>query len=991
MPIEYLDPDIPPAESTATVATPQPRIEYLDAPQDPMQQAVDEASNVTSIQPDENPYQTAALQTAATALRYGGPVVAGLASARLGPGAGLLIDSLAGRFSEQIAQKLEGREDPGAVAAATIPIPRVGQQATFAAQIGKEALAGAVQGMGSTLARSAATGEQPSLVSGVVGSALPAFLNPAMSTAFRAGASVLKQGLSREAAAEFERPFVQQFLSERAAKIKELTGGAVDGLDSKLSSELAHILYSPAMGADTPEAHNAFANEIAQIIKSSIASTTKTGKTGADLSDTIAKALEAHYGAQAAGTVKPAIDAFLGEADAAIAKATDAVDQSLTRNRSLVDKARKAEGRVALAAVPLQQRLQTLKTDLEALGPLQLNEKARLNQEISDLSTRISDIEGGAHPLYPAASSESSFELGTSIKEAANKNKDAFLAESNARYAPVREELEGVTIQTGTVEKDGVQIPVIENVNQLRDKRTKLMKLLDYTKPVQKGSFDTFEAIENLNNQIEEALKPHPDLAARLSAANAHYRQGMEDFKGRFIGSVLRDIGEEGGNAGSFLTSLAGAKGAENLAVLKAGLGDQYDTVKPRVGAFLLRQIHGDNPTQMLESLTNGLTGRGAGIQKEVINEFFPDLSKIQTVAKEYQTAIKDKAAAQSELSKVDSLIADLKASNKGDAAATQAQLDRLNSRRGKIQKVIAEKTSLTGKDLAPEASETVDKLAKIKSDVEFVVKNSGAEGIDNDTIAKALDAHFKGTPLEQAFADAVAAKRKSLDEFNSVFKTALEKGGELRQTDPASLIDFLSSPTRKTPGYKTRQFMDIAKSQDPKLIGDAQDMLLGRMVSESVSDGRINTDKLRGMVKSGGKYAPVYEELFGKSGPEKIRVIADQLDEIQAMPTKSALATILSPMAVGAAAYNIGGLAGLGIAGGAYHLIPKTAMGMRAIEGYNSFVGTVLKNASYRALVSKPYTALEASERALIDRHLPTMVTQSLSRYGQNAAQEER
>lgn len=975
MPIEYQDPK-PPAAAPA-----KRRIEYLDAPPDPMQQAVEDSSKVA----DPNPYQTAIRQTAATAIRYGGPVVAGLATAKI-PGAGLIIDSLGGRFSEQLAQQLEGRDDPGAVAAATIPAPRVGQQATIAAQIGKEALAGAAQGIGSTVARSMASGEDVSFTSGAIGTVLPAFLNPTMSTAFRGGASILKHGLSREAAAEFERPFVQRFLSERSAKIRELIGGAIDGLDASLSEELAHILYSPTMGADTPEAHDAFAKEITQVIKSSIASTAKTGKTGSDLSDTIAKALEVHYGAESAKNVKPAIDAFLSEADKAITKATDAVDASLTRNRGLIDKARKAEGRVALAAVPLQKRLATLKSELDALGPLQVTEKARINKEVTDLSTRISDIEGGAHPLYPPASSESSFELGTSVKEAANKNKDAFSAKSDALYEPVSLELEAVTIQTGTVEKDGVAIPVMQNVNQLRAKRTKLLKLLDYTKPVQKGSFDTFEAIEKLTNQIDEALKPHPELASRLAGANAHYRQGMEDFKGRFIGSVLRDIGEEGGNAGSFLTSLAGAKGAENLAVLKAGLGDQYDSVKSRVGSFLLRQIHGNNPSQMLENLTNGLTGRGAGIQKEVINEFFPDLSRIQSVAKDYQSAIKDKAAAQSELGKVDGLISERRASNKGDTAATQAQIDRLTSRRGKIQKVIAEKSSLGGKDLAPEASATVDQLAKIKSDVEFIVKNSGPEGIDSATIARALDANFKGTPLEKAFGDAVAAKRKSLDEFNSVFKSALEKGGELRQTDPTSLLDFLSSSAGKTPGYKTRQFMDIAKSQDPRLIGDAQDMLLGRMVSDSVSDGKIDTDKLRSLVGPGGKFAPVYEELFGKAGPDKIRAIADQLDKIQAVPTKSALATVLSPMVVGAAAYNIGGIAGLGIAGGAFHLMPKTSMGLRAIDGYNAFVGTVLKNASYRALVSKPYTALEASERALIDSYIPRMVTQSLARYEQNS-----
>ncbi len=150
-------------------------------------------------------------------------------------------------------------------------------------------------------------------------------------------------------------------------------------------------------------------------------------------------------------------------------------------------------------------------------------------------------------------------------------------------------------------------------------------------------------------------------------------------------------------------------------------------------------QIKGENPNQFLDSLAKGKGGYATGIQKEVVNELFPDLSEINDVATKYRSLIGQRAALEVEKKSIDSNIKELQKQVDSGIAGAQEKLNQLTSRTDVITDKLVEFVYWKMAKNIPVMNEEVfiDSLEKMVIDqsVYETIKNMLSSGDKSDII----------------------------------------------------------------------------------------------------------------------------------------------------------------------------------------------------------------------------------------------------------------
>ncbi len=598
-------------------------------------------------------------------------------------------------------------------------------------------------------------------------------------------------------------------------------------------------------------------------------------------------------------------------------------------------------------------------------------ERTRIDGEISQLNQRIQDIEAGALPGYGPAAGISREELGQQVQQVAREELEAFKKQSKEGYGKLEPKLDEVKITTTEIGPDGKEVEVVKTANQLREERSKILKEIDFNKAVQKADYSVFERLDKINNQLNEALADSPNLKNLLEAENKFYSTGISRFKGFFADKVLREAGEAGGMPG-IVATISGANGAQNLRLLKNMLGNRYGEIEPNLRAFVYTQVKGKTPNEFLDSLAKGKGGYATGIQKEVVNELFPDLSEINEVANKYQSLIGQRAALESEKKSIDSNIKELQRQVDSGIAGAQEKLNQLTSRTDAITDKISK---LRASNVIERENRIIESLGKIKARVNEAGATRG-DALDTfklDEVVRELTTE-EGVPLYKALERAVESTSAARDKFYDVVKKAMQPGGQLENFTPSNLIDFLApgKGTGLSSDYRVKRFMEVVGKNKPELINDAQNMLIGRIISESFDGSRIDTKKISSLVgnkEAQGRYYEATQRLLGEDGVKRINMVASQLEQVSDLGKPSIFSQFIAPALATGVGYGVGygtykGLIGAGVGLGGYGVYKTMEKGMK--EAVDAAVGRILKTPEYLDIVSKP---LDAATKAQIDK----------------------
>ena len=913
------------------------------------------------------------------------PLVALPFIAGLGPVTAALVESGIGVASQGLSQTISPDEYKGGeMAASAIPGFNIGQKASKLKQValgvGSGTLTSAAQAGLESLDDESANYEDILFRTGLGG-----FLSMAGETVPGAiGAVVRARSVNpRLIAAEFERPFTQQFIKDRGTEIqKELERRGAGGLSSQFADDLARTLYSPNSGLKPDE----FRNNIAKIVSDSFGQGSSSGLSRSEISDSIKTQL-GNYVQNADKIAGDAVDQFVSKSEKLITDVTNIIDQKYaSRNKRLTDLARGFEGRYAIDSQPLINQINDLEAKKKLL-PNESIERKRIDDEISVINQQVQDIQAGAVRGYGPASGISKEELGQRVQEIGREELQFFKDESNKGYGKLEPRLDSVKINTKKIGPDGKEI--VKTANQLRKERSEILKEIDFNKQVQKADYSVFERLDTINGQLDEALSNDPGLKNLLEAENKFYSTGISRFKGFFADKVLREAGEAGGMPG-IVSTIAGASGAQNLKLLKNMLGDRYTEIEPSLREFVYTQIKGENPNDFLRGLTKGKGGFATGIQKEVINDLFPDISEINEVASKYGSLIDQRAFLETESKNLSSQINGLTKQVDDGIKGAQEKLKAVNSQFDKVTSKIA---VLKASNVTERENEIIKSLGKIRAEVNKAGASKG-DALDSfklDEVVRELSTEG-GLPLYKALERAVEVTSAAKDRFYGVVKKSMQPGGQLESFNPSNLIDFLApgKGAEISSDYRVRRFMEVVGKERPDLINDAQNMLIGRIVAESFDGKKINTEKLSSLVGSSeapGKYYEATQRLLGKDGEKRINNVADQLSQFSNLGKPSIFTKIVAPTLVGALGYRFYGDVGLGVGLGGYAAYSKVKEGMK--EAVDAAVGRILKTPEYLDIVSKPLDAATKSQIDKIERMWPRILKMESDRVQLN--KEER
>lgn len=922
------------------------------------------------------------------------PFVAGL-----GPVTGALVESGIGLASQGVAQTISPEEYKGGeMAASAIPGFNIGQRASklkqFSLGVGSGTLTSAAQAGLESLDDENANYEDILFRTGLGG-----FLSMAGETIPGvAGAVVRARSVNpRLIAAEFERPFTQQFIKDRAVEIeKELKRQGAGGLSAQYADQIARTLYSPNSGLKPDE----FRNNIAKIVSDSFSQGSSSGLSRSEVSGLIKTQL-GNYVQNADKIAGEAVDQFVAKSEKLINDVTDLIDQkNASRNKRLTDIIRSVEGRYTVDSQPLIKQINDLEVQKNSL-PIESVERKRIEDQISGINQQIQDIQAGAVRGYGPAAGISKEELGQLVQNIGREELEAFKEQSAKGYADLKPELDKVKITLTKIGPDGKKVPlteigadgkeveVVRTANQLREERSGILKEIDFNKQVQKADYSVFERLDRINDQLDEALASNPGLKALLEKENKFYSTGISRFKGFFADKVLRQAGESGGMPG-IVSTIAGASGAQNLKLLKNMLGERYGEIEPSLRDFVYTQIKGENPNDFLKNLTKGKGGFASGIQKEVVNDLFPDLSEINSVASKYSSLIDQRSVLESESKNLSSQISGLTKQVNDGIAGAQKKLDAVNSQ---FDTVTSRLAKLKASNVVERENRIIESLAKIRARVNQAGASKG-DALDSfklDEIVRELSTEG-GVPLYKALEQAVEATSAAKDRFYDVVKKSMQPGGQLESFNPSNLIDFLApgKSAEISSDYRVRRFMEVVGKERPDLINDAQNMLIGRVISESFDGTKINPDKISKLVGSSdspGKYYEATQRLLGDAGVQKINTVANQLSQVSNLGKPSVFTQIIAPtLATGIGYYAARGV-GAGIGLGGYAAYRGMEKGLK--EAVDSAVGRILKTPEYLDIVSKPLDAATKSQIDKIERMWPRILKMESDRIQLN--KEER
>ena len=910
------------------------------------------------------------------------PFIAGL-----GPVTAALVEGGIGVASQGLSQTISPDEYKGGeMAASAIPGFNIGQKASKLKQValgvGSGTLTSAAQAGLESLDDESANYEDILFRTGLGG-----FLSMAGETVPGAiGAVVRARSVNpRLIAAEFERPFTQQFIKDRGTEIqKELERRGAGGLSSQFADDLARTLYSPNSGLKPDE----FRNNIAKIVSDSFGQGSSSGLSRSEISDSIKTQL-GNYVQNADKIAGDAVDQFVSKSEKLVTDVTNIIDQKYaSRNKRLTDLARGFEGRYAIDSQPLIDQINDLEAKKKLL-PNESIERKRIEDEISVINQQVQDIQAGAVRGYGPASGISKEELGQRVQEIGREELQLFKTTSNEGYGKLAPQLDEVKIKIKEIGDDGKEVEVVKTANQLRKERSDILKEIDFNKQLQKAEYSVFQRLENINKKLDEALASNPGLKNDLEAENLFFSTGTKRFKGFFADKVLREAGEAGGMPG-IVSTISGASGAQNLKLLKNMLGNRYGEIEPSLREFVYTQIKGENPNDFLRGLTKGKGGFATGIQKEVINDLFPDISEINAVASKYGSLIDQRAFLETESKNLSSQINGLTKQVDDGIKGAQEKLKAVNSQFDKVTSKIA---VLKASNVTERENEIIKSLGKIRAEVNKAGASKG-DALDSfklDEVVRELSTEG-GLPLYKALERAVEVTSAAKDRFYGVVKKSMQPGGQLESFNPSNLIDFLApgKGAEISSDYRVRRFMEVVGKERPDLINDAQNMLIGRIVAESFDGTKIDTKKLSSLVgnsEAPGKYYEATQRLLGKDGEKRINNVADQLSQFSNLGKPSVFTKIIAPTLATAIGYQFSKEAGAGIGLGGYLAYKGMEKGMK--EAVDAAVGRILKTPEYLDIVSKPLDAATKSQIDKIERMWPRILKMESDRVQLN--KEER
>lgn len=977
-----------------------------------------------------------ARKVAATAIRYGGPLVGAFL-----PGGQMAAGEAAISLgSELLAQTLEPEKmRPFQIAASGVPTlgiakPGTGagvrrlltsetgvpQQATLGAQLRKEAVVGGRTSLAQAGIES--LGEDVTGGEMALRAAMGSVLFPAISTAVRGVSALGRAGIdvtepvdtfgriARGAktpiestkrfaatfAGEMQRPFTQKFLEDRANLIRQELGNA-SGIDPALSRQVADTFYNPAFSGSSPQDVENFRNTVQSFLEQSVIQGRRSGLSGDDLTQAIVGELERISGKT---DINPAVvESVIRQADALTEQAIRKVDDSIKktaglkdkRNRLALDFARKAEGRLTVEGQELQDEIVRLSNQRAQLGAEDVANRTRIEGQIAGLQDQKNKIEQGFDERFAAGKPVSAFETGTIVGEQGNKLRDVFEAEQEEGFSKIRPDLQATTVQVdlGKVDKDGNPVLETKSLEDLRKIRSQIYRLFDFNAPVQQGFFESWEKLNKINDQMTAAFDANPALRDALDAQNKSYAEGISRFKGAYVDRILRSIGE-GGGAPESVSAIVGPRGGTTLAVLKNMAGDTWETnVKPALSDFIYNQIRGKNPVEFLNTLTEAKAARGKQLSKEVANEFFPSLGEIQDVASKYTSILKEEEKLKSGLEELiaKSKLLESDVSNRITGAETrlkknQEEVADVKKRLAAFQKKNAER-GFKGILAQPEENiEAQKEIITLLSDIKAKVK-SGV--VIDDDVLKQIASNPDANSMLRELNDYVTEQSKAATDFQQVVASAI-RGGELYGNIPAgNIVDFLKSKGGGVyPVKRAEEFTKILKNSRPDLLADAQNIVLGRIVKDSFVDGKkaIDTNKMKALIAGGekpGEYNALVNELFGPGGVDKISTIADQLavasKEADSLVSKSIVPTLATAGAYIASGLGPAGVAGGAIGGGLVGFIGRR-MVLKAIgDSGESAVGRMLQSPTYVKTVTTPISQLSKEQIDLFNRNWSRML----------------
>lgn len=893
----------------------------------------------------------------------------------------MLVESGLSLGSQALSQTISPEPyKPGELIASAIPSVPVAQRATKLGQFGLESVSGA----GTSVAQvgiEAALDEDTKLTDVLLRTGIGGFLSPAASITFRGiGAVARAKGINpRQVAAEFQRPFTQQFIQDRATEIsKELERQGAAGLAASSADQIARTLYSPNSGQNPQQ----FSDQIKQVVSNAF----NQGRSSGLSQDELASAIKTELGKAVEGAEQragDAVDQFVRQTQQLTDKATNIADRKLSsRDARLTNLLRSVEGRVGVESQQVQDQIDLLQRQKSSL-PVESVERQRIDSEISNLTQQVQDIEAGRVTGFGPAAGITKEQLGLQVQEVAQQELDAFKKQREQGYSKLKPELEQAKVSVTETSPDGEEITKEYSVNQLRDKRTKILRAIDFNKPVQKADYSVFQKLDEVNSQIDQALESNPALKTALQDENRLYREGISRFKGFFADKILREAGEAGGMPG-IVGTISGASGAQNLKLFQNLLGNRYEEVKPNLRQYVYTQIRGDNPNQFLETIAKGQGGSGTGIQKEVIDELFPDLSEINDVASKYNSIINQRSRLESESSKLKSQISDL--TKQVDEGISGAE-----ARRASLQKQLDSSTaaisSLKAKNVSERENRIIESLGKVKAAVDKAgaSKRDALEGFQLDQIVKNLSTDT-GVPLYKALEEAVATTEAARDRFFGVVKKALTPGGQLENFQPSSLVDFLMSKGDEALNYRSQRFLKTVGESRPEIVADAQNLLIGRIIAESVDGNKIDTKKMANLVgtkDAPGRYYGVTQGLLGSGGVDKMNRIAQQLSEVSDLGKPSVFSNMIAPAIAGGVGYQMYGPIGLGTGLGGYAAYSTMRKGIE--EGVQAAIGRIVKTPEYLDIVSKPIDAATKGQLDRFERLWPRILKMEQDRFQMN------
>lgn len=945
------------------------------------------------------------------AIRYGGP----LAAALIPGGQTLAGEAAIGIGSELIAQTLEPEKmRPFQIAASGVPTPSIAkagtgtgvrrlltsetgvpQQATFGAQVRKEAAAGGAQSLAQAGIES--FGEDVSGGEMALRAAMGSVLFPAISTTVR-GVGAAKRAVSGAPsvskfpaafAGEMQRPFTQKFLEDRANLIRQELGNA-GGIDPALSRQVADTFYNPAFSGSSPQDVENFRNTVQSFLEQSVIQGRRSGLSGDDLTQAIVGELERISGKT---DINPAVvESVIRQADALTEQATRKVDESIKkttgfkdeRNRRALAFARRAEGRLQVESQELQDEIVRLSNQRAQLGAEDVANRTRIEGQIAGLQDQKNKIEQGFDERFAAGKPVSAFETGTIVGEQGNKLRDVFEAEQDEGFSKIRPGLQATTVQVDL--GNGLETKSLEDLRKIR---SQIYRLFDFNAPVQQGFFESWEKLNKINDQMTAAFDANPTLRDALAEQNRKYAEGISRFKGAYVDRILRSIGE-GGGAPESVSAIVGPRGGTTLAVLKNMAGDTWETnVKPALSDFIYNQIRGKNPVEFLNTLTEAKAARGKQLSKEVANEFFPSLGEIQDVASKYTSILKEeeklKSGLEELITKTKLLESDV--SNRITGAETrlkknQEEVADVKKRLAAFQKKNAER-GFKGILAQPEENvEAQKEIITLLSDIKAKVK-SGV--VIDDDVLKQIASNPDANSMLRELNDYVTEQSKAATDFQQVVASAI-RGGELYGNIPAgNIVDFLKSKGGGVyPVKRAEEFTKILKNSRPDLLADAQNIVLGRIVKDSFVDGKkaIDTNKMKALIAGGekpGEYNALVNELFGPGGVDKISTIADQL-AVASKDSESLVSKSIVPTLATAGAYIASGLGPAGVAGGAIGGGLVGFIGRRMVlkaigDSGESAVGRMLQSPTYVKTVTTPISQLSKEQIDLFNRNWSRML----------------